>query len=193
MTRNTTVTTMNTTTTMKMKAKKATTSDEQRATNDEAEGGGKEGRGGRVPVGEERQQVRSHQSYRNPRETTRSSTYGVEARFGEDPVNPAELNENARDGSTTPMLAWPDLHECEIESAIMQARPFAVCGPDDIPNHVLQLLLSHLLPHLVPLYRASLALGHVPRSWRDASCIILRKPKKPDYREPKAYPLIAFE
>ncbi|KAJ8294879.1 putative RNA-directed DNA polymerase from transposon BS [Rhodotorula toruloides] len=193
MTRNTTVTTMNTTTTMKMKAKKATTSDEQRATNDEAEGGGKEGRGGRVPVGEERQQVRSHQSYRNPRESTRSSTYGVEARFGEDPVNPAELNENARDGSTTPMLAWPDLHECEIESAIMQARPFAVCGPDDIPNHVLQLLLSHLLPHLVPLYRASLALGHVPRSWRDASCIILRKPKKPDYREPKAYPLIAFE
>jgi hypothetical protein len=75
----------------------------------------------------------------------------------------------------------------------MQARPFAACGPDDIPNHVLQLLLPHLLPLLVPLYRASLALGHVPRPWRDTSCVVLRKPKKPDYRDPKAYRLIAFE
>ncbi|GAA6041624.1 hypothetical protein NBRC10512_007477 [Rhodotorula toruloides] len=61
------------------------------------------------------------------------------------------------------------------------------------PEPCLQLLLPLLLPHLVPLYRALLAVSHVPQSWRDASCIVLRKPKKPDYRDPKAYRLIAFE
>ncbi|EGU12008.1 Pol-like protein [Rhodotorula toruloides ATCC 204091] len=163
----------------------------------EAEGGGKgEGmkpRAELVPEGEERQQVRSLQSYRNLREATHPSTSGIEARFCEDNPNSAELAEDVPDKSPTTTLPWPELHECEVESAIRQARPFAACGPDDVPNHVLQLLLPHLLPHLVPLYCASLALGHVPRSWRDASCVVLRKPKKPDYREPKAYRLIAFE
>ncbi|GAA6045615.1 hypothetical protein NBRC10513_005033 [Rhodotorula toruloides] len=133
------------------------------------------------------------QSYRNLREATRPSTSGIEARFCEDNPNSAELAKDVPDKSPTTTLPWPELHECEVESAIMQARPFAACGPDDVPNHVLQLLLPHLLPHLIPLYRASLALGHLPRSWRDASCVVLRKPKKPDYREPKAYRLIAFE
>ncbi|TNY16948.1 hypothetical protein DMC30DRAFT_420285 [Rhodotorula diobovata] len=50
-----------------------------------------------------------------------------------------------------------------------------------------------LAPHLVPLYAASLALSHLPRSWRDCTGVVLRKPKKPDYSEKKAYRLIAFE
>ncbi|EMS22840.1 reverse transcriptase [Rhodotorula toruloides NP11] len=104
-----------------------------------------------------------------------------------------ELEEAAPHVPPTPSLPWPDLHKGEVESAIMQACSFAACGPDDIPNHVLQLLLPLLLPHLVSLYRASLCLGYVPRAWRDASCVVLRKPKKPDYRDPKAYWLIAFE
>ncbi|GAA6058155.1 hypothetical protein NBRC10513_007298 [Rhodotorula toruloides] len=124
---------------------------------------------------------------------THLSPYGSEARFGEDLLNSAELQENAPEGPTPPTLPWPELHKCEVALAIMQARPFAACGPDKIPNHILQLLLPHLLPHLVPLYRASLALGHVPSSWRDAACVVLCKPKKPDYRDPKAYRLMAFE
>lgn len=74
----------------------------------------------------------------------------------------------------------------------MPAPPFAACGPDNIPNYALQLLPA-LLPHLIPLYRALLALEHLPRPWREASYIVLRKPKKPDYRDPKVYCLIAFE
>uniref|UniRef100_A0A0K3CQZ3 BY PROTMAP: gi/342319148/gb/EGU11098.1/ Pol-like protein [Rhodotorula glutinis ATCC 204091] n=1 Tax=Rhodotorula toruloides TaxID=5286 RepID=A0A0K3CQZ3_RHOTO len=127
------------------------------------------------------------------RTATHLSPYGSEARFGEDLLNSAELQENAPEGPTPPTLPWPELHKCEVALAIMQARPFAACGPDKIPNHILQLLLPHLLPHLVPLYRASLALGHVPSSWRDAACVVLCKPKKPDYRDPKAYRLMAFE
>ncbi|EGU11511.1 hypothetical protein RTG_02281 [Rhodotorula toruloides ATCC 204091] len=111
----------------------------------------------------------------------------VEVEFAE------EIDEDAPSQPQSTTLPWPELHECEVKSVIMQARPFTACGPDDVPNHVLQLLLPLLLPHLVPLYRASLALGHLPRSWRNTSCIVLRKPKKPDYRNLKAYRLIAFE
>ncbi|GAA6056516.1 hypothetical protein NBRC10513_007120 [Rhodotorula toruloides] len=146
-----------------------------------------------APVGAERQQVHSHHLYRNLLEATRSSPYGIEARNREDHSNSAEIDEDAPSQPQSTTLPWPELHECEVKSVIMQARPFTACGPDDVPNHVLQLLLPLLLPHLVPLYRASLALGHLPRSWRNTSCIVLRKPKKPDYRNLKAYRLIAFE
>jgi hypothetical protein len=162
---------------------------------EKTEEGGREGRQGEeaVPVGEERQQVRSRQLYRNLQEATRSTFDRVEARAREEPSNPAEPEEDAPPKPNPPSLPWPVLHKCEVVSAIMQAQPFAACGPDDIPNHALQLLLPALLPHLVPLHRTSLALGHLPRPWRDASCIVLGKPKKPDYRDPKAYRLIAFE
>lgn len=126
---------------------------------DKEEGGGEGRDGGRVPGGEERQQVCPHQLYRNLLEATLTSPYGVEARSR---FNPADDDEEAPIEPVPPPLPWPMLHECEVMSAIMHTRPFAACGPDDIPNHVLQLLLPHLLPHLVPLYRASLALGHVP-------------------------------
>ncbi|GAA5993993.1 hypothetical protein JCM11641_005125, partial [Rhodosporidiobolus odoratus] len=60
-------------------------------------------------------------------------------------------------------------------------------------NHFLQLLWPALRLRLVPLLRAASTLGHFPSSWKDAVGIVLRKPKKPDYANPKAYRLIAFE
>ncbi|GAA6058150.1 hypothetical protein NBRC10513_004922 [Rhodotorula toruloides] len=197
------MTTKKTVAATKATAEKATTTRATKASlaRSEEEGGGGGGKGEAktsmpemVPGGEARQQVHSHLSYRNPRKAARPSRDGIEARICEDNHNPAELDEHAPGATSMPRsMPWPELHECEVVSAIMQARPFAACGPDKIPNHVLQLLLPHLLPHLVPIYRASLALGHLPRSWRDASCVVLKKPKKPDYRDPKAYRLIAFE
>ncbi|GAA5920563.1 hypothetical protein JCM6882_001974 [Rhodosporidiobolus microsporus] len=41
--------------------------------------------------------------------------------------------------------------------------------------------------------RACLSIGHLPSSWRNATCAVLKKPKKPDYSNRKAYRLIAFE
>ncbi|GAA5913703.1 hypothetical protein JCM6882_002321 [Rhodosporidiobolus microsporus] len=88
---------------------------------------------------------------------------------------------------------WPVLQEDEVKSALFAARPFAAAGPDGVPNRLLPLLWPALAPRLVPLIRACLSLGHLPSSWRDATCVVLKKPKKPDYSNPKAYRLIAFE
>ena len=87
---------------------------------------------------------------------------------------------------------WPTLQEHEVRSALLDARPYAAVGPDGIPNVVLQTAWDILAPHLVPLYAASLAVGHLPKSWRDGTGVVLRKPKKPDYSETRAYRLIAF-
>lgn len=138
------------------------------ATSGKANGEARESQSRRpetVPEGEERQQVRPHQLYCNPRKATRPRIDGVEARASKDPKS-ANL---AKDAPLKSTLPWAVLHECEVVSAIMQARPFAACRLDDIPNYVLQLLLPVLLPFLVRLYRASLNLGRVPCSWFDLS------------------------
>ncbi|GAA5992847.1 hypothetical protein JCM11641_005554 [Rhodosporidiobolus odoratus] len=90
-------------------------------------------------------------------------------------------------------LEWPELEEEEINKALFSSRPFAAPGVDGIPNHFLQLLWPALRLCPVPLLRAASTLGHFPSSWKDAVGIVLRKPKKPDYANPKAYRLIAFE
>ncbi|GAA6039020.1 hypothetical protein NBRC10512_006209 [Rhodotorula toruloides] len=88
---------------------------------------------------------------------------------------------------------WPDLQEHEVESALRLARPFAAAGPNGIPNSVLQATWPALKTRLVPLLAASLRLGHLPTSWRDATGVVLKKPKKEDYSLTKSYRLICFE
>ncbi|GAA6043227.1 hypothetical protein NBRC10512_007452 [Rhodotorula toruloides] len=88
---------------------------------------------------------------------------------------------------------WPDLQEHKVGSALRLARPFAAPGPDGVPNAVLQAAWPALKARLVPLLAASLRLGHLPTSWRDATGIVLKKPKKDDYSLTKSYRLICFE
>jgi len=66
-------------------------------------------------------------------------------------------------------------------------------GPDNVPNVVLQTAWDILAPHLVPLYAASLALGHLPQVWRDCTSVVFRNPKKPNYSKKKVYRRIAFK
>ena len=41
--------------------------------------------------------------------------------------------------------------------------------------------------------QASLDLGHYPKPFKHSTTVVLRKPSKPDYTKPKAYPPIALE
>ncbi|GAA5838232.1 hypothetical protein JCM11251_003434 [Rhodosporidiobolus azoricus] len=92
-----------------------------------------------------------------------------------------------------PPLPWPRLEEDKVRSAIFAARPFAAAGPYNLPNVVLQHCWPALRLRLVPLYAAVLHTGFIPKAWQDASAVVLTKPKKEDYSNPKAYRLIAFE
>jgi hypothetical protein len=65
-------------------------------------------------------------------------------------------------------------------------------GPDNIPVLVLQRVWHLIRSPLFSIYRACLQIGHYPAAWRDATTLILRKPKRPDYSAPNAYRPIAL-
>lgn len=60
-------------------------------------------------------------------------------------------------------------------------------GPDGILPLLLQEGEDVLVPHLVAVFQASLALGHVPKAWASAKVVFIPKPGRPDYGQAKAY------
>ncbi|CUA77302.1 putative RNA-directed DNA polymerase from transposon BS [Rhizoctonia solani] len=91
--------------------------------------------------------------------------------------------------------AAPDLKpltQADIHSVIQGLRPFKAPGPDRLPACVYKYGANLLVPHLLPVFRASLRLGIYPVEWRKSCTVVLRKPGKPDYSVPKAYRPIAL-
>ncbi|GAA5959828.1 hypothetical protein JCM10213_008730 [Rhodosporidiobolus nylandii] len=116
----------------------------------------------------------------------------------EDEGEEEQDSENKQTNKQTPTPSaerpWPDLQEEEVRAAIFTSCTFGGPGADGLPNAFLQLLWHAIRIRLVPLLAAiTSAIGHLPRSWRDTLCLVLRKPKKPDYPIPKAYRLISVE
>jgi len=65
-------------------------------------------------------------------------------------------------------------------------------GPDGIPNVVLKKSIDLIINHLYFIYRAIFELNVYPSEWRVSTTVVLRKPGKPSYEEPKAYRPIAL-
>ncbi|EDR00385.1 uncharacterized protein LACBIDRAFT_314399 [Laccaria bicolor S238N-H82] len=91
-----------------------------------------------------------------------------------------------------PLPALPPITPEQIERQIKRPLPFKVCGPDEIPNMVLQKCPEQLLDHLVHLFRGVFTLKTYFPRWREFTMVVLRKPGKPNYEVPKAYQLIAL-
>ncbi|KAF3352307.1 hypothetical protein VdG1_09169 [Verticillium dahliae VDG1] len=91
-----------------------------------------------------------------------------------------------------PAIECPDITGPEIEKAIRGASPNKAPGGDGITNGILQQVLDIILPRLQTLFNACLRLGYCPAHFRDAITVVLRKPGKDDYAQPKAYRPIAL-
>lgn len=93
---------------------------------------------------------------------------------------------------------YPKPHECpditpsEIERAIRRAAPNKMPGTDNIPNVILHQTLDLILPHLQGLFNACLRYGYCPTHFRQSITVVLRKPGKDDYTQPKSYRPIAL-
>ena len=55
------------------------------------------------------------------------------------------------------------------------------------PNRLLRAVYEGLKKQFRHLFQACYDLGYHPRPFKEANTIILKKPQKPDYSEPKAY------
>ena len=74
-----------------------------------------------------------------------------------------------------------------IRWAIGNFSPFKSAGPDGIFPALLQKGLEPLLPHLISLFRASLALGYIPTSWRKVRVAFIPKPGRTSHETAKDF------
>ncbi|KAJ3453607.1 hypothetical protein MRS44_017854 [Fusarium solani] len=91
-----------------------------------------------------------------------------------------------------PPIECPDITMPEVERAVRRAAPNKAPGIDGITNGVLHQTLDLLLPTLCVLFNACLQQGHCPTHFKDSVTVVLRKPGKDDYAQPKAYRPIAL-
>ncbi|KAG7302910.1 hypothetical protein JYU34_012897 [Plutella xylostella] len=78
-------------------------------------------------------------------------------------------------------------NEEKVKWAISSFLPFKSPGADGIVPALLQWEVDIIVPRMVVIYRACLALGYIPKGWREVRVVFLPKPGKDDYTSPKAY------
>ena len=80
----------------------------------------------------------------------------------------------------------------QIKKAAGRLSAYKAPGPDGIPNVVLKKSMDVIADHLYYIFRAIFELEVYPDEWRESITVVLRKPGKPSYEEPKAYRPIAL-
>ena len=80
----------------------------------------------------------------------------------------------------------------QIKKATGKLGAHKAPGPDGIPNVVLKKSIDLITEHLYYIFRAIFELDVYPDEWRISTTVVLRKPGKPSYEEPKAYRPIAL-
>jgi hypothetical protein len=91
-----------------------------------------------------------------------------------------------------PPIECPEITPTEIKRAVHKAAPNKAPGTDNIPNGILHQTIGILLPHLHRLFNACLQIGYCPGHFRESITVVLRKPGKDDYTQPKSYRPIAL-
>ena len=74
-----------------------------------------------------------------------------------------------------------------VKWAISDMEPYKAPGPDGIYPILLQKGIEILTPYLVCLYRASLAIGYIPKAWQTVRVVFIPKPGKEDYSVAKSF------
>ncbi|KJZ69202.1 hypothetical protein HIM_11402 [Hirsutella minnesotensis 3608] len=84
-------------------------------------------------------------------------------------------------------VPMPVLTLGEIEEKVMTAKPWKAPGEDELPTAVWRQLWPVAKDRIFALFEASLRDGVVPRQWRIAKIVPLKKPNKDDYTVAKAW------
>ena len=91
-----------------------------------------------------------------------------------------------------PVTTDPEIQEQEVYDALRRVKADKAPGPDQIPNSILKATKEWLVPRLATVFNAALRLGHHPCDWKQAVTLALRKPRKENYSQLKAYRPIAL-
>ena len=107
---------------------------------------------------------------------------------------PGAVEDGQPEGRSMDTASWEDWAEAgeiittsKVEWAIKLFSPFKASGVDGIFPALLQKGLDIILEPLTRIYKACLAIGYVPLSWRTARVVFLPKPGKVTYKEAKSF------
>ena len=101
---------------------------------------------------------------------------------------PADLSDIPEQPPEFPTpLPFPDITEHEVQEAFRSSRGDKAPGSDNIQFKVLKMAAPTIGPLLTQIYNASLRLQYWPACWKEAKVIVIRKPGKKDYCDPKSY------
>lgn len=84
------------------------------------------------------------------------------------------------------------LEENKVHDFIWRPKPDKAAGIDELPNRFLRAITGGMLKTLTHLFQAYVTLGYHSMEFKKANTIILKKPRKEDYSEPKSYRPIAL-
>ncbi|KAI0991286.1 hypothetical protein K3495_g16901, partial [Podosphaera aphanis] len=87
---------------------------------------------------------------------------------------------------------WPLLTPEEVERACCQPSKGKAPGSDEINWTIIEQAYRASKDTFLQVYSLFFNLGYQPKCWRKAIGIILKKPGKPDYSQPKAYRVISL-
>lgn len=87
-----------------------------------------------------------------------------------------------------PPIECPDITVTEIERAVRKAAPIKAPGIDGITNGVLHQTPDILPQTLCVLFNECLQQGYCPTHFKETLTVVLRKPGKDDYTQPKVRP-----
>ena len=87
-------------------------------------------------------------------------------------------------------FAYEQITKTEVREALFNASTKTAPGYSQTTYKVLRWAWSDADDYFVNLMRKCLNNGYHPKEWRRAIAVALRKPRKPDYSQPRAYRLI---
>ena len=103
---------------------------------------------------------------------------------GED-INPTSAlgtrPDDTLDGSFQEITNW------EMTVAINKMKVGKAAGPDNIPVSAIKEFTPIIVSILTKIANSSLRLGHYPKCFKEATCIVIPKPNKKSYREASSY------
>jgi ribonuclease HI len=87
---------------------------------------------------------------------------------------------------------WVPITKGEIARVLQGTGDNKTPGPSLIDGRTLKLAWPHINESITTLFNAIVDTGHHPSPWKDSTTVILKKPNKPDYANPRAYRPIAL-